>query len=284
MRFETLIDAEALRRAQSGDAPVLLDCRYDLADPAAGRRVFTVGHLPDARYVDLATDLSGPVTASSGRHPLPDPAVLAARLGALGVTAGTQVVCYDAADGSFAAHAWWLLRWLGHAAVAVLDGGFAAWVGAGFPTERGAPRPAQASAPPLVMRPPHAHAVFVHDVQRCLGGTRRLLVDARAAERYRGEREPIDPIAGHIPGAVNRPFADNLAGGRFKPAGLLAAEWQALLGRHAVDELVVYCGSGVTACHHLLALAHAGMPGARLYPGSWSEWCRDPARPVARGG
>lgn len=284
MRFETLIDADTLHRALHDDAPVLLDCRYDLADAAAGRRAFVDAHLPGARYVDLGTDLSGPLTASSGRHPLPDPAVLAARLGALGVTPNAQVVCYDAADGAFAARAWWLLRWLGHDAVAVLDGGYASWVAAGLPVERGDAPPPRPGAPPLAIRPPRVLTVAVDEVERCLHGTRRLLVDARAAERYRGEREPIDPIAGHIPGAVNRPFSDNLAGGRFKPAGLLAAEWQALLGRHAVDELVVYCGSGVTACHHLLALAHAGMPGARLYPGSWSEWCRDPARPVGRGG
>ncbi len=283
MRFETLIDADTLHRALQGDAPVLLDCRYDLTDPAAGRRAFAEGHLPGARHVDLANDLSGPVTDTSGRHPLPDRAVLAARLGALGVTADAQVVCYDAADGAFAARAWWLLRWLGHEAVAVLDGGIAAWTAAGFPSERGDPQPMRPGAPLLAIRPPRVHAVALDDVERGLGGTRQLLVDARAAERYRGEREPIDPVAGHIPGAVNRPAADNLVAGRFKPAGLLAAQWQALLGRHAVDDLVVYCGSGVTACHHLLALAHAGMPGARLYAGSWSEWCRDPARPVARG-
>lgn len=283
MRFETLIDADALHRALRDDAPALLDCRYDLTDPAAGRRAFADARLPGARHVDLASDLSGPLTATSGRHPLPEPAVLAARLGALGVTPDAPVVCYDTADGAFAARAWWLLRWLGHDAVAVLDGGFAAWLAAGLPVERGDAPSRPTGAPPLAIRPARVHAVALDDVERGLGGTRRLLVDARAAERYRGEREPIDPVAGHIPGAVNRPSSDNLAGGRFKPAGLLAAEWQALLGRHAVDELVVYCGSGVSACHHLLALAHAGMPGAHLYPGSWSEWCRDPTRPVARG-
>ena len=283
MRHQTLIDADRLHRALQDDAPVLLDCRYDLTDPAAGRRAFAHAHLPGARYVDLAADLSGPVTDACGRHPLPEPAVLAARLGELGVTADTQVVCYDAADGAFAARAWWLLRWLGHDAVAVLDGGFAAWTAAGLPTVMGDESQPGAAAPPLPIKRPRVDTVTVDEIARCLGSPRRLLVDARARERFRGEREPIDPVAGHIPGAVNRPSTDNLADGRFTPAGLLAAEWQALLGRHAVDELVVYCGSGVTACHHLLALTHAGMPGARLYAGSWSEWCRDPARPVARG-
>ena len=284
MRHQTLIDADTLHRALQDDAPVLLDCRYDLADPAAGRRAFADAHLPGARHVDLATDLSGPVTDTSGRHPLPEPAVLAARLGALGITADTQVVCYDAADGSFAARAWWLLRWLGHGDVAVLDGGFAAWTAAGLPTISGDMPPVPAETPALPIRPPRVHAVAIDEIARNLGSAQQLLVDARAAARYRGEHEPIDPVAGHIPGAVNRPFVDNLADGRFKPADLLATQWQALLDRHAVDQLVVYCGSGVTACHHLLALAHAGMPGARLYAGSWSEWCRDTARPVARGG
>jgi thiosulfate/3-mercaptopyruvate sulfurtransferase len=283
LRHETLIDADALYRLLSGHAPVLLDCRQDLTDPDAGRRAFTAAHLPGARHVDLAADLSGPVTDGSGRHPLPQPQVLAARLGAFGITADTQVICYDAGDGSFAARAWWLLRWLGHGAVAVLDGGFAAWTAAGLPTVGGDAPPVPAETPALPIRPPLVHAVAVDEVARRLGGGQQLLVDARTAARYRGEHEPIDPVAGHIPGAVNRPFGDNLADGRFKPGDLLATQWQALLGRHAVDELVVYCGSGVTACHHLLALAHAGMPGARLYAGSWSEWCRSPGRPVARG-
>ena len=283
MRFETLIDVETLLREPFGRPPVLLDCRHDLTDPAAGRRAFEAAHLPAACRIDLATDLSGPVTDTSGRHPLPDRAALAARLGALGITPDTQVVCYDAGDGSFAARAWWLLRWLGHDAVAVLDGGFAAWTAAGLPTVAGGDEPAETAAPALPIRPVLVETVATDEVARSLGSARRVLVDARAAERYRGEREPIDPVAGHIPGAVNRPFTDNLADSHFKPTGLLAAEWQTLLGRHAVGELVVYCGSGVTACHHLLALAHAGMPGARLYAGSWSEWCRDPARPVARG-
>lgn len=283
MHYETLIDAVALQALLSVHPPVLLDCRYDLIDPGAGRRAHAEAHLPGARHVDLTIDLSGPLTAASGRHPLPDPAKLAARLGALGVQPDTQVVCYDAGDGSFAARAWWLLRELGHDAVAVLDGGFAAWAAAGLPTASGDESPVRPDALSLPIRPPRVHAVATAQIERCPGGSRRLLVDARAAERYRGEREPIDPAAGHIPGAVNRPFTDNLADGRFKAAGLLAAEWQGLLIGHAVEDVIVYCGSGVTACHHLLALAHVGMQGARLYAGSWSEWCRDPARPVARG-
>jgi len=285
VRFETLIDAPTLRRSLAGQPTVLLDCRHDLSDPAAGRRAFAAGHLPGARHVDISDDLSGPVSAATGRHPLPDRAVLAARLGALGITADTQVVCYDAGDGSFAARAWWLLRWLGHGAVAVLDGGFDAWVAAGLPVVAGEADLSESRAPPVPfpVAAPLTQAVDTDAVLRGLHSPRHVLVDARAAERYRGEREPIDPVAGHIPGAVNRPFTANLAHGRFKPAGLLAAEWQALLGGRPVNELVVYCGSGVTACHHLLALEHAGMPGGRLYAGSWSEWCRDHARPVARG-
>lgn len=284
MAWQTLVDVPTLRAALTGRMPVLLDCRHDLADPQAGRRAFAEGHLPGAHHVDLATDLSGPVTATSGRHPLPDRAALAARLGALGVTADRQVICYDAGDGSFAARAWWLLRWLGHDAVAVLDGGFAAWTAASLPIAGGDEQPARAGAPALPLRAPLVQSVDADEVLRSLGDARRLLVDARAAERFRGEHEPIDPVAGHIPGAVNRPFKANLGDGHFKPAGLLAAEWQALLHGRPVEALIVYCGSGVTACHHLLALAHAGMPGARLYAGSWSEWCRDAARPVERGG
>ncbi|WP_372695901.1 sulfurtransferase [Immundisolibacter sp.] len=281
---QTLIDGAELERriVDTRTGPVLLDCRHDLTDPSAGRRAFAAGHLPNARHLDLNTDLSGPLTEHSGRHPLPTPRTLASRLAALGITPATEVICYDAGDGSFAARAWWLLRWMGHAAVAVLDGGFAAWQAAGRHVAHGEGTP-PVPASPLPLRPPLERHVDTAAVARDLDSNRWLLVDARAPERFRGEHEPIDPVAGHIPGAINRPFTANLHGGHFKPARQLAAEWQALLSGRATQDVIVYCGSGVTACHHVLALAHAGLPGARLYAGSWSAWCGDATRPVAKG-
>lgn len=250
---------------------VVADVRWYL-DGRSGRDAHAAGHLPGAVFVDLDAVLAGPASPEAGRHPLPEPQVFADGMAAAGIGDGAVVVAYDDAGGASAGRLVWLLRMLGVDA-ALLDGGITLWSGE---LEEG---PVTVASAPFAARPWMPDGLATIDD----AATAPLVVDARAAERYRGEREPIDPVAGHIPGAVNRPAADNLAGGRFKPAGLLAAEWQTLLGRHAVDELVVYCGSGVTACHHLLALAHAGMPGARLYPGSWSEWCRDPARPVARG-
>lgn len=282
--YRTLVSADELGRriADMTDGPVLLDCRYDLADPTAGRRAFAAGHLPGAHFIDLATDLSTPAAASGGRHPLPAPATLAARLGAAGIGPDTQVICYDAADGSFAARAWWLLRWLGHEAVAVLDGGFTTWRAADRPLAIGDSTPST-PAPPLPLRPAREHRIDTAAILQSLHTGRWLLVDARAGERFRGEHEPIDPVAGRIPGAVNRPFTANLENGHFKPVPQLDAEWRGLLAGRAARDVVVYCGSGVTACHHVLALTHAGLPGARLYAGSWSEWCCDAGRPVARG-
>jgi thiosulfate/3-mercaptopyruvate sulfurtransferase len=279
MSFTTLIDVAALRGLS---AAVLLDCRFDLAAPAAGRQAYLQAHIPGARYADLNEDLAGRVSAGSGRHPLPSPAALARRLAAFGIGKGVQVVAYDQANGAFAARAWWLLRWLGHPQVAVLDGGFCAWTAAGGGCESGEPE-VQAAAVPL----PHEGTepvVSSDEVLRGLDDTSRLLVDARAAERYAGTVEPLDPIAGHVPGAVNHPFADNLRpDGRFLAPAELRRRWRERLAGTAPADTILMCGSGVTACHNLLALEVAGLPGARLYAGSWSEWIRDSRRPVKRG-
>ena len=285
--FTTLITAAELQALLAAGRPcVLLDCGFDLGDAQLGERAYAAGHLPGARYAHLERDLSGPKRGSgahfAGRHPLPEREAFAATAGRLGVAPGVQVVAYDAQGGPYAARAWWLLQWLGHGAAAVLDGGPAAWTAAGGaivtdppPPSAAAPYPAGAAAMPTVT----AAALLAEPA-------RWRVVDARAGERFRGEVEPLDPVAGHIPGAVNRFFKDNLQeGGRFKPAAELRAAFQAIAADagHAPQALVHQCGSGVTACHNLLAMTHAGLSGAALYPGSWSEWCADPARPVARG-
>jgi thiosulfate/3-mercaptopyruvate sulfurtransferase len=275
----TLVEAAALRaRLAAGEAVVLLDCGFDLADPAAGERAYAAGHLPGAIYVHLDRDLSGVKTGANGRHPLPARDAFARRVGAWGIAPGVAVVCYDAQGAPYAARAWWLLRWLGHADCAVLDGGIQAWVAAG-----GALTDAVAAAvarPPYPACPPAMPTVDSAAVLAGLG--RRPVLDARAAERFRGEVEPLDPVAGHIPGARNRFFKDNLGpDGRFRPAGELHAAFRALGAEPA--QWVHQCGSGVTACHNLLAMEHAGLTGSALYPGSWSEWCADAARPVACG-
>jgi thiosulfate/3-mercaptopyruvate sulfurtransferase len=279
MPSSTLIDAVALRARLDAGAPiVLLDCGFDLADPAAGERAYAAGHLPGAVYVHLDRDLSGAKTGRNGRHPLPDRAEFARRAGAWGIAPGVQAVAYDAQGGPYAARAWWLLRWLGHAASAVLDGGPAAWLEAGgASTTDIAPPPAR---PPYPAGAPAMPTIDAPALLAVLG--RRPVLDARAAERFRGEVEPLDPVAGHIPGALNRFFKDNLGpDGRFRPAAELRAAFAALGGQP--PQWVHQCGSGVTACHNLLAMEHAGLAGSALYAGSWSEWCADPARPVARG-
>jgi len=284
--FRTLISAEGLH-ALYGETRelVVLDCGFDLADPAAGERAHAAAHLPGAIYAHLDRDLAGTKTGQNGRHPLPPRRAFAERVGQWGIGPATQVVTYDAQGGPYAARAWWMLRWLGHEAVAVLDGGPAAWRAAGgtFEAERPAPQarphyPAGNTGMPTI------------DADAILGALAKdsvRVIDARAGERYRGEVEPLDPVAGHIPGALNRFFKDNLtADGRFKPAAVLRAEWNQLgLGETApgTTTVVHQCGSGVTACHNLLAMAHAGFADTALYPGSWSEWCADPARPVSRG-
>ena len=278
MKHTTLISVQELQALQAAGAPlVVLDCGFDLADPAAGERVHAAGHLPGAVHVHLDRDLAGLKTGHNGRHPLPERGAFAARAGLWGIKPGMQVVCHDDQGGVYAARAWWMLRWLGHAEVAVLDGGRTAWVAAGgalhshhVDVKAQPPYPAAQAAMPTV------DAATLH-----LRLGRTLLLDARAGERFRGDVEPLDPVAGHIPGATNRFFKHNLAAdGRFKAAAQLREEFLAL---GATADVVHQCGSGVTACHNLLAMAHAGLQPGALYPGSWSEWSSDPARPVARG-
>jgi thiosulfate/3-mercaptopyruvate sulfurtransferase len=259
---------------------LVADCRFDLGKPEAGLAAFRAGHIPGARHVDLERHLSTPVSPASGRHPLPSPDAFAATLGSLGAGNETRVVCYDGGSGAFAARLWWMLRWVGHDAVAVLDGGFAAWVAEGRPVST-AETPARRAE--FIPRPRPEMVLDVDRVMRALaeGGT---LVDLRGAERFEGKVEPLDAVAGHVPGAVNLPYAENLAAdGHFRAPAELAALWRARAGARPGHAPVCMCGSGVTACQGLLALEAAGIRGGRLYAGSWSEWIRDPARPVARG-
>ena len=263
----------------AGAAPLVIDCSFDLADPGAGERAFEQGHLPGAIYVHLNRDLAGEKTGHNGRHPLPARADWAATLARLGVTPVRAVVLYDAQGGMYAARAWWMLLWAGHRAVSVLDGGLGGWKAAGGRLETGAVVPPAASSP-YPLGDSLVASVDAHTLQKSLG--RVTLLDARAGERYRGEVEPLDKRAGHIPGARSRFFKDNLdANGRFRPADELRAVFTAFGAAPA--QVVHQCGSGVTACHNLLAMEFAGLPGSALYPGSWSEWSSDPARPVAVG-
>ncbi len=281
MTFTTLIDVDAVRSLVGGPGVAVVDCRFDLLDADAGRRAYLEGHIPGAVHADLGKDLSAPVGPDTGRHPLPDAATFARHLGALGVDNDTQVIAYDAANGSFAARLWWMLRWVGHTRVAVLDGGYRAWKARGGAIERGAVTPAPRT---FTARTDSSAVVAARDVEALLDDPARLLVDARAKERFAGTVEPIDPAAGHVPGAVNHPFAANLdADERFLPQDELRARWLERLGGRAPSSVVAMCGSGVTSCHNLLALEIAGLSGGKLYAGSWSEWIRDPRRPVGRG-
>lgn len=267
---------------------LIVDCRFDLARPAWGAQVFSISHIPGAVYADLDRDLSGARTPLTGRHPLPEVGALEATFGRWGIDERTQVIAYDQGGAAaYAARLWWLLRWLGHRAVAVLNGGLAAWERAGLALETAS----RARAPRRFRAHPAAQAVATsEEIARALasGALERgkpLLVDARSSDRFAGENETLDPVAGHIPGARNHPFAGNLdAQGRFLDPGELRRRWQQTLQGEPPSALISMCGSGVTACHNLLALESAGLAGARLYAGSWSEWIRDPSRPVARGG
>ena len=280
MAFTTLITADQLRAAGSG--PVIIDTSFDLADTNAGEASWREGHVPGSLYLHLDRDLCGTKTGRNGRHPLPERAVFAATLGRCGITPRTQVVALDRQGGMYAARLWWMLRWMGHAEVAVLDGGVAAWTAAGGALTT-APATAVIATANYPERASLARIVTAEALHAQLG--RAPLLDARAGERFRGEVEPLDNAAGHIPGALNRFFKDNLdpATGRFKTPAQLRAEFAPLLGTQGAASAVHQCGSGVTACHNLLAMEHAGLAGSALYPGSWSEWSADPSRPVAQG-
>ncbi len=279
-----LIAADALQSwLRAGVPVVIVDAGFDLADATSGERAHLAAHLPNAAYAHLERDLSAKPTGRNGRHPLPPRVDFAATAGRLGITPDTQVVVYDRQQSMFAARLWWMLRWLGHAPVAVLDGGLAAWLAVGGAVESGPVLPHPQSDYPIGSEPsPMAPTIDADGLQAQLGHV--ALIDARAPERFRGEVEPLDARAGHIPGACNRFFKDNLAAdGRFKPADVLRAEFTAVLHANSLDRVVHQCGSGVTACHNLLAMSVAGLDGAALYPGSWSEWSADPTRPIARG-
>lgn len=281
MPYETVVQRDTVASRLDDPAWLLFDCRFELGDTEAGRRAFAKGHLPGAVYVHVDEDLAGPKGPGTGRHPLPDAGALADRLRQWGVTAGEQLVAYDGGSGAMAVRFWWLCRHLGLHAVALMSGGFEAWRREGRPLVTEVQRRAAGHVVPDV-RP--GDYLGADALQMALARGRCLLLDARSPERFRGEHEPMDARAGHVPGAVNRPFADNLdQAGEFKTPDVLRREFERILGRRDPGEVVHMCGSGVTACHNLLAMEHAGLTGSRLYPGSWSEWITDPDRPVATG-
>lgn len=282
MTFTTLISADELAQHVFDHDWVVLDCRHDLAKPDAGQQAYAEGHIPNAQFAHLDRELAGEKVGAEGvfrgRHPLPDRAAFIATLRQWGINDNTQVVAYDAHGGMFAARLWWMLKWVGHDAVAVLDGGLPAWLAQGmFVSTEASPR----TLGTLTDQPALVTSVNADDILKSLNDGSRTIVDARAPDRFRGENETLDPVGGHIPGAKNRFFKDNLqADGRFKFADQLRFEFSEVIKNP--ESAVMQCGSGVTACHNLLALEVAGLTGAALYPGSWSEWCADPARPVAQ--
>lgn len=280
MAHTILVPTETLAGRLADPDWLVVDCRFELSDPESGRRAYRASHIPGAIHADLERDLSSPVTAASGRHPLPPVAELEATFSRFGIAPGTQVVAYDEGPGAYAARLWWMLRWLGHDAVAVLDGGFAAWTGEGR-----AVAAAETAREPACFRarPREWMLCTTADIPGLLARG-EALVDVRGAPRFRGEVEPLDTVAGHVPGAVNLPFLENLGpDGRLLAPAALAARFRERAGIVPGRPVTCMCGSGVTACQGLLALESAGVTGGRLYAGSWSEWIRDPSRPVARG-
>jgi thiosulfate/3-mercaptopyruvate sulfurtransferase len=277
-----LVSIAELAELVASGSVLVFDCRFDLVHPQQGRSAWLSAHIPGAVHADLDQHLSGPISAHSGRHPLPAPDTFAAFLAESGYTRERKTVAYDAQGGAFAARLWWLMRYFGLGHCAVLDGGIGAWVAAGYSLEPGVVKPAPQAAPELTPRP-----VMVLDSQRVASGLENAeirLLDARSANRFRGEDETLDPVAGHVPGALSHPFQNNLdEHGRFRDAASLRAEFQRALGAYRPEQAVHMCGSGVTACQNVLAMECAGLPGSRLYPESWSGWITDPDRPVARG-
>jgi thiosulfate/3-mercaptopyruvate sulfurtransferase len=279
--FTTLISAVELARHLSDPDWLVIDARFDLAKPQSGEDAYRAGHIPNSVYAHLDRDLSAPRTPESGRHPLPRPEVFESTLRSWGIAPTTQVVVYDADSGAFAARLWWLLRWVGHREVAVLDGGMKAWREAGLPESQEVPQRTQSR---FEVRPDDSMWMRASEVAAKVQDSAWRLLDARAPERYAGKVEPIDPVAGHIPGAINHPFSRNLdSNAGFLSAAELQRQYTASQAGVRDEHTIVMCGSGVTACHLLLALEVAGKPGAKLYAGSWSEWIRDPTRPIATG-
>ncbi|MGZ4970510.1 MAG: sulfurtransferase [Methylobacter sp.] len=281
MTYTTLISTATLQQHLNNANWVIVDCRFSLADAEAGSKAYRHGHIPNARYAHLDKDLSSAITDFTGRHPLPNFALLAKKLGDWGISNTSQVVAYDDAGGAFAGRLWWLLRTMGHDNVAVLDGGIKQWQKQGLPVTTVLP-----TIKPAAFRPYLNDTAWLSalDVQNSIAKKSVCLIDARTPERYRGEQEPIDPVAGHIPYALNRAFQLNLDGnGLFLPPEQLRKQFKQLIGTAAPEQVVHYCGSGVTACHNLLAMEHAGLTGSRLYAGSWSEWIRNKNRAVAKG-
>ena len=276
-----LVTPEELARHLDDPGWIVIVTRHDLTNPEVGPRVYAEGHIPGAYFLHVDHDLSGPKNGKNGRHPLPDLDEFARKLNERGVAPGKRVVVYDDMGGNYAVRLWWMLRWLGLDKVALLDGGYPRWVKEGRPVTKDVPAARKGA---FVPRPHLGGTVDVHYVGRFAQSPDSKLVDARAAERFTGQQEAIDPVAGHVPGAVNRFWKDNLAAdGRFKPASQLRPEFDALLGGLEPGQVVHMCGSGVTACHNIFAMELAGLPGSKLYPGSWSEWCADPSRPVGKG-
>lgn len=280
--YDTLVDSNLLAMHLGEPRWVICDCRFSLTTPDAGAAAYRANHIPGAVYFHLDHDLAGPVTPHSGRHPLPDAEQFAATLGRVGVTHGVQIVAYDDMHGAFAARLWWLARWLGHREVAVLDGGWQAWIAGGKPVsmESSTPVPQQ-----FMPQRDDTRWVGNREAADTASGRRTgKLFDARAADRFRGENETLDPVAGHVPGAVNLPFAGNIDNtGHFQSPASLRRRFESALGGTSPEQAISMCGSGVTACHNLLAMEQAGLHGARLYAGSWSEWIRDPTRPIVAG-
>jgi thiosulfate/3-mercaptopyruvate sulfurtransferase len=280
MTYTTIISAHQLNTLLNNANCIIFDCRHDLMKPNAGAQAYAQSHIPGARFASTDNDLAAPKNGRNGRHPLPERERLIEWLCRNGVNDSKQVICYDSASGSSATRLWWMLRWLGHDAVAVLDGGWEAWTDANLPVTADLPE----LKPAIFTARPREATVDANFVYEHLNQDAMVLVDARAAERFRGETEPIDPVAGHIPGARNRAYKDNLTpDGRFKSSAVLKREFETLLQQASPSHVVHQCGSGISACHNVLAMEIAGLPGSRLYPGSWSEWIADPSRPIATG-
>jgi thiosulfate/3-mercaptopyruvate sulfurtransferase len=280
MSHTTTVSVAELQQHLFDASWCVIDCRHDLTDFAAGYSAYRAGHIPGATFAHIEEDLAGEITPATGRHPLPVREHLAQIFREWGINNSTQIVAYDAQGGSFAGRLWWLARWLGHENVAVLDGGWQAWLDA---TQWSSIEESERTDGDFVAGVPLEPVIDAAHVLATRGDPATVLIDARAAERYEGRVEPLDPVAGHIPGALNRPWQSNLRDGRFKPAAELRAEFEALLAGRAPQQVIHQCGSGVTAAHNMLAMMIAGLPGSALYAGSWSEWIRDPERPVVRG-